>query len=165
LGITDGLLNALTLSAGAIAHEGGAGVTLDLALRVGTAALVTAAFTMFVADYAERRARLVQASRQLSLTEPGRLASTSLGRDAVRESLWATTVAGVFSFAGALVPLFAGAVLPQASWVVLVSSVVALGILGWVMGGLFQGGRYRWAGLMLLGGIAVTLIGLALHIT
>lgn len=70
LGITDGILNALTLAAGAILRSVD-GVSGSLALRVGCAALVTAAFTMFIADYADRRAHLVRASRQLNLTEPG----------------------------------------------------------------------------------------------
>ena len=81
LGVTDGILNALTLAAGAVLRSS-AGVSVSLALRVGCAALVTAAFTMFIADYAERRAHLVRSSRQLNLTEPGRLAATQLGRQA-----------------------------------------------------------------------------------
>ncbi|WFR66093.1 hypothetical protein P9139_13800 [Curtobacterium flaccumfaciens] len=71
LGVTDGMLNALTLAASAILDGGNGGISLLLALRVGTAALVTAGFTMFVADYAERRVALARAERQLSLTRPG----------------------------------------------------------------------------------------------
>lgn len=165
LGITDGILNALTLAAGAIMRGGGDGVTVLLAVRVGVAALITAAFTMFVADYAERRTRLVRASRQLNLTEPGRLAASRLGRDVVRESLGATIVAAVVSFIGALLPLLMGALLPGPSWIVLVLAVAGLGILGWTLGGLLHGGRIRWASFMLVGGMAVTLVGVQLHIT
>ncbi|MGN6446097.1 hypothetical protein, partial [Amnibacterium sp.] len=71
LGITDGILNALTLGAGAVLRGAG-GIDFGLALRVGVAALVTAGFTMFVADYAARREDLVRAARELNLTEPGR---------------------------------------------------------------------------------------------
>lgn len=95
LGVTDGILNALTLAGGAILRGHGDGLNALLALRVGTAALVTAAFTMFVADYAERRSRLRRSSRELNMTEPGRLAATNLGRAIVRESALATVVAGV----------------------------------------------------------------------
>jgi predicted membrane protein (TIGR00267 family) len=163
LGVTDGLLNALALSAGAIVRGEG-GVTVNLALRVGVAAFITAAFSMFVADYVERRSRLVRASRELNLTEPGRLASTRLGKDVVRESVWATTVAAVFSFVGALLPLLVGALLPGSTWVVLVLAVVALGALGWTLGKVALGSPIRWAGLMLAGGVVVTVIGTQLQI-
>jgi predicted membrane protein (TIGR00267 family) len=165
LGVTDGILDALTLAAGAIVREGGTGVTVILAVRVGIASLITAAFTMFVSDYSERRRRLVRAAEQLSLTEPGHFAASRLGRDVIRESLWATTVAAIFSFVAALLPLLLGALLPGPSWIILIAAVLALGLLGWVLGGLMQGNRLRWTGLMLLGGAVVTVIGIQLHIT
>lgn len=96
LGITDGILNALTLAAGAVLRSA-TGVGVSLAVRVGCAALVTAAFTMFIADYAERRAHLERASRELNLTEPGRLAASQLGRRAALESAPAMAVAAVTS--------------------------------------------------------------------
>jgi predicted membrane protein (TIGR00267 family) len=164
LGITDGILNALTLSAGAIVRGGG-DITVLLALRVGTAALVTAAFTMFVADYAERRSSLVRASRQLNMTEPGRLAATHLGRQAVKESAIAMAVAAGASLLGAALPLLVGAVLPGPSWIVLVLTIGSLGVLGWILGGLMAAHRARWAIAMLIGGVIVTAIGVLLNIT
>lgn len=136
-----------------------------LALRVGTAALVTSAFTMFVADYAERRSSLVRASRQLNMTEPGRLAATQLGRQAFRESAVAMTVAAGASLAGAALPLLIGAVPLVPSWTVLALAIGALGVLGWALGGLLSAHRLRWAIGMLAGGGVVTVIGVWLQIT
>ena len=164
LGITDGILNALTLAGGAILRSAD-GVSVSLALRVGCAALITAAFTMFIADYAERRAQLVRASRQLNLTEPGRLATTRLGRQAARESAIAMLVAAVASLIGATAPLLVGEALPGPSWLVLVLTVLALGLLGWILATILVARRWRWAALMTIGGAAVAAIGVLLGIT
>ncbi|MFD7517486.1 hypothetical protein ACFV85_22095 [Streptomyces niveus] len=118
LGLTDGLLNALTLAASSILGTGGP-ISYTLAARVGTTSLVTAAFAMFVTDYAERRAQLVHVSRQLSLTASGRMAGTRLGRLALGRSLRAMGVACVCSFVGAALPLVLGVLLPVPSWVVI----------------------------------------------
>lgn len=164
LGFTDGLLNALTLAAGAIVGSG-APIGYGLALRVGVAALVTAAFTMAVADYADRRAELVRASHELNLTVRGRLIATRLGRRAVAESVRSMAIAALASFLGALLPLLAGALLPRLSWLVIVFTIGALAALGTMIAGLTAGSRARWGILMALGGGAVTLIGIQLHIT
>lgn len=164
LGVTDGILNALTLAAGAILRGAGDGVSVALAARVGAAACVTAGFTMFVADYAERRSGLVHASRELNMTEPGRLAATSLGRAVAQESAFAATVAAVASLIGAAGPLLLGTLLPVPPWVTLLITVVLLGILGWLIGAVLSARRLRWALAMLLGGIAVTVIGAELNI-
>lgn len=164
LGVTDGILNALTLAAGAVLRTDG-GVTVSLAMRVGCAALVTAAFTMFIADYAERRARLVRASRELNLTAPGRLAASQLGRQAALESTVAMAVAAVASLAGAAGPLLIGVVLPGPPWLVLVLAVAALGLLGWVLGAVLVSRRWLWALAMTVGGALVTVVGVILDIT
>lgn len=158
------MLNALTLASSAILG-GRTAVSFELALRVGGAAMITAAFTMFVADYAERRTSLVRSARQLNLTEPGRLAATRLGSAALRESLAAMLVAAASSFLGAALPLFLGAIVPGAPWAVLALTIAALGALGAVLGRLVAGRPVWWAAAMLLGGCLVTLIGVGLHIT
>jgi len=164
LGITDGVLTALALAAGAILRGTADGVGADLAMRVGVVSCVTAAFTLFVADYAERRSRLVRASRQLNLTEPGRLAATNLGRIVVRESATAAAVASVASFAGAALPLLLGAVLPTPPWVTIAIAIAVLGALGWCIGAMLSAGRTRWTVAMLLGGVVVAVIGAVLDI-
>ena len=164
LGLSDGILNALTLAAGAILRGSGDGLDVMLALRVGVAALVTAGFTMFVAYYAERRSSLVRAGRQLNLTEPGRLAATRLGRAALLESAAATAVAAVMSLAGASLPLLLGTLLPTPPWVTLVVTVGCLGALGWAIGATLAARRGLWCAAMVAGGVVVTLLGAMLDI-
>lgn len=164
LGVTDGMLNALTLAGGALLRDGAGSLTLMLALRVGVAALVTAAFTVFVADYAERRSALVRAAKQLNMTEPGRLAATNLGRKALRESFVAMIVAAGASLVGAGAPLAVGAILPGPAWIVVALTIALLGGFGWLLGGLLAGRRGFWAASMTVGGVVVTAIGVWLNI-
>jgi predicted membrane protein (TIGR00267 family) len=163
LGLMDGLLNALTLTAASLVGNGSP-VTYELAFRVGAVALATSAFAVFVADYAERRAYLVRASRQLNLTAHGHLATTRLGRLAMDRSLLATAVACAASFTGATLPLLVGAALPGVSWVVAVLAVAALAGLGAFLGQLFAERPGRWAAALGCGGVAVTGLGVWLHI-
>ncbi|MEU6284404.1 hypothetical protein [Streptomyces sp. NPDC047028] len=163
LGLVDGLLNALTLAAASLVGEGQQ-VNYLLAVRVGLVALTTAAFAVFVADYAERRAYLVRASRQLNLTRRGQLATTRLGRLAAARSLLATAIACTASFTAAALPLLAGAALPGLSWMVAVMAIAALAALGAVLGHLFAGRPSLWATALGCGGVAVTCIGVWLHI-
>lgn len=164
LGLVDGLLNALTLAAGSLVGSG-APVGYPLAFRVGLVALTTAAFAVFVADYADRRAYLMRASRQLNLTRRGQLATTRLGRLAMARSLLSTAIACTASFAGATLPLLVGAALPGLSWMVAVLAVAVLAGLGAALGRLFAGSPLRWAATLGGGGAVVTWIGVWLHIT
>ncbi|MFE2373841.1 hypothetical protein [Streptomyces sp. NPDC059398] len=163
LGLTDGLLNALTL-AGASLVGSGSPITYSLSARVAAVALVTAAFSVFVSDYAERRGQLVRASRELNLTSRGHLATTRLGHLALLRSLRAMAVACAASFVGAVLPLLAGAALPHLSWGVVVLAVGALAGLGAVLGRVLAGRPEWWALSMGIGGLAVTWIGVSLHI-
>lgn len=163
LGLSDGILNALVLASGALLrrkHE----VTVVLGVRVGVAALVTAAFAIYVATYADLRAQLARASRQLNLARRGHLATTALGRAAALEALWAMTLASLASFLGALVPLTAGAVLPGPAWIPVAVAVGALGLLGSVLGAVVGGNQARWAVTLIIGGVLVAAVGLELHI-
>ncbi|MCS0603696.1 hypothetical protein NX794_21115 [Streptomyces sp. LP11] len=163
LGLVDGLLNALTLAAASLVGSG-APVSPSLAFRVGLVALTTAAFAVFVADYADRRSYLIRASRQLNLTRRGQLATTRLGRLALARSAMATVIACTASFTGATVPLLIGSAVPSLSWIVVVLAVVALTALGAALGHLFAGSPVRWAAVLGCGGVAVTWIGVWLHI-
>lgn len=162
LGVADGILNALTLASATVLRGRGLGV--ELALRVGAVALVSALFTVFVAEYAQLRAELRHAERQLNLTSSGRLASSSLGQAVVREAAEAATVAGVSSFAGAVGPLFIGVLVPRVGWVALVMSVGALGAMGAALATVVGGRRMRWVAAMVVSGVVVAVIGVVLDI-
>jgi VIT1/CCC1 family predicted Fe2+/Mn2+ transporter len=157
LGVSDGILNALTLASARVL--GGVGLDLELGVRVGVVAFSSAVVTLFVAEYAQNRLELVRAERQLMFTRSGRLAATHLGRAVLRDAAVVAGVAGLSSFAGAALPLAVGAVLPKATWIALVVSVAVLGALGIVLSLQVGGRRPVWAGSLVLAGIAVTIIG------
>jgi VIT1/CCC1 family predicted Fe2+/Mn2+ transporter len=157
LGVSHGILNALTLASARVL--GGVGLDLDLGVRVGVVALSSAVVTLFVAEYAQNRLELVRAERQLMFTRSGRLAATHLGRAVLRDAAVVAGVAGLSSFAGAALPLVVGAVLPKATWIALVASVAVLGALGTVLSLQVGGRRLVWTLGLVLAGIAVTIIG------
>ena len=69
-GLVDGILNALTLASGRLLATDAPGATADLAFRVGAASALTTIFVFFVAHYAELRAELARAERELNLLSP-----------------------------------------------------------------------------------------------
>jgi predicted membrane protein (TIGR00267 family) len=121
LGVADGILNALTLASGAVLHR--RGLDLWMASRIGIVAFVSAVFTVFVAVYAQSRAEVARAERELSLTTTGRLAAGALGRRVTREAVESALAAGVSSFAGAIVPLAVGVSVRHYSWTALAVAV------------------------------------------
>jgi predicted membrane protein (TIGR00267 family) len=163
LGLSDGILNALVLAASAMLHGKGE-ITLGLAYRVALVALVTAVFTVFVAEYANPRARLRRAERQLNLTRSGRLATTQLGRTVAREALEAAVAACVASFLGAICPLLVGALLPAWPWCSLLFAVAALAVLGAALAKATSGHVHYWSGALAVCGVAVAAVGTQLRI-
>lgn len=164
LGLSDGLLNALVLASGTLLQRKG-GLDVLLGVRVGLAALVTAAFAIYAATYADLRAQLARASRQLNLARRGYLATTRLGRAVAREALWAMAIASLASFLGAFAPLAVGALLPGPAWIPVAAAVGALVLLGTVLGAVVGGNRVRWAAGLAAGGVIVAAVGVQLHIT
>lgn len=162
LGVSDGILNALTLASSAVLH--GDGLNISLALRVGVVSFVTATFTVFVAEFAQYRGELARAEHELNFTQSGRLAKTHLGRAVARDALEAAFIAGGSSFIGAFLPLLIGAVLKGASWLALAVSIAALGGLGVALAASVRGRRTVWAGALVVAGTVVTVIGVQLHV-
>lgn len=163
LGFTDGILNALTLASGELFDANGT-VSIGLAARVSAAAFLTAAFTFFVAQYAEYRGELVTAARHLSLRSQSQLAQTQLGRNVIRDALVATTVASFASFPGALLPLAVGAVFPQERWFAALVALGLLALLGATVGYAIGGRAALWALAMVGGGILLGAAGVELDI-
>lgn len=162
LGIADGILTALILASATVLY--GRGLDIGLAFRVAAAACISAAFTMFVADYASLRADLVRAERQLSLTQSGRLASGALGRQVAREATEAAVVASIASFVGAMAPLMIGVGLHSYRWTALAIAILALGGLGASLAAVTGGRRSVWIAALMIGGAAIAVVGVVLDI-
>jgi VIT1/CCC1 family predicted Fe2+/Mn2+ transporter len=164
IGAVDGILTALTLAAGRVLSTDST-LGLTLALRIPAASALSGAFVFFVAEYARQRGMLVHAGRQLSLTHHGRLAATRLGRAVFYESVSGTALSIVCNFFGALVPLLIGALLPGLSWLAPVIAIAILGGLGVGIARSIYGNPFRWAIVLMLAGVLLTLAGTQLRIT
>ena len=163
LGISDGILNALTLASAAVLRQHGI-LDASLALRVAVVSLVTTVFTVFVAEYAQLRGQLAKAEHELNITTSGRLAASSLGRVVARDATEAAALASAASFLGAVGPLAFGAAIPRYPWLAIVVAVAALGVLGAVLAAVIGGNRTRWAVILAASGVAVAAIGTQLEI-
>ena len=162
LGLSDGILNALVLASATVLH--GTGLTAGLALKVGAAAIVSAVFTMFVAQYAQLRAELAHAEYELSFTRSGRIAATNLGRQVRREAMAAAAIAGGASFTGSVIPLLVGVWLSAVSWMALVLAIAALGALGAALAVRVRGSKLLWASALVAAGVVVGVIGVQIDL-
>ena len=163
LGLADGMLTALVLASGKVL--GGSGrLDAPMAVRISAASALSGAFVFFTAEYIRLRGGLVHAEQQLSLRKAGRLASTRLGRWALREATFSAAVSSVCNFTGALLPLLCGALLPGPAWLAVAFTVAVLGILGVIVAYAVHGSLLRWGvGLMIAGG-ALALAGAKLRV-
>jgi len=164
LGLTDGILTAITLAAGSLVAPGGRPMSAHLAVRIAVAALTSSAFVFYVAQYSHLRGELVRLERQLTLTDHGRFAASRLGRSVALEALFAAAVSSSASFLGALIPLLSGALFPDFRWAAIVASIGSLGILGSVLARVVRGSFWRWPTALMIGGLALSIVGITLHI-
>lgn len=163
-GLIDGILNALTLAAGRLAHTGGEGATFSLALRVSAAAGATTVFVFFIAHYAQLRLDLIRHERELNFTEHGRLAATHLGRRVFLKSLLRAMLAAGFSLVGALFPLLLCAIAPSPRWLGLAITIIVLSGLGALLARTIYGSPLRWGLGHFIVGIALALVGIQLDL-
>ena len=161
IGLTDGILTALTLASGRVFNSSEP-ITISLALRISAASSLSGVFVFFTAEYMRQRGQLVHAERQLSLTS--HLAATQLGRAVLRDTLWGAAISSVCNFLGALFPLIAGALLPQLSWLAIAAGLLALGALGVAAARATYGNPILWAAALVFAGGLLTLAGLKLRI-
>lgn len=161
IGFADGILTALTLTAGSVIRSGGQ-IDGTLALRVPVAASLSGAFVFFVAEYGRLRGELIDAERQLNLTTHGRFAALQLGRAVLRETMEGAAISCLCSFLGALLPLIVSILLPGSSWLAI--AIAALGGLGVGVAQAVYGNPIRWAGALITAGILLTCVGAALHL-
>jgi VIT1/CCC1 family predicted Fe2+/Mn2+ transporter len=163
IGLADGILTALTLTAGRVIHSQ-PGVDSTLAFRVPLASSLSGAFVFFVAEYGRLRGELVYAERQLNLPTYGSFAASRLGRAVFREAVGGAVISCVCNFLGALLPLLFIVLLPESSWLAIVIAITALGALGVGVAYVVHGNLARWAGALIIAGVLLTFVGTELHI-
>lgn len=163
MGLTDGILTALTLTASSLTSSQ-PHVTISIALRVAAVAVFSGAFVCFVTKYAEFRHELVHAERELSLLAHGKLALGYLGRSALREAGLATLFSSSSAFLGALGPLLIATVFPRHPGTSVAAALIALALLGIGLAKILYGNMLRWAFALVLGGVLLTVIGIYLDI-
>ncbi len=164
LGLTDGILTAVALAAGALLKPTGHLMSVGLAVRIALAALASSAFVYYVAQYSHLRGELVRLETQLNMTEHGRFAASRLGRGVTWEALFTAGVSTSASFVGALIPLLPGALLPSFRWTAIIAAIGSLGILGLILARVVRGSFWRWSMALMAGGLALSIVGVALHI-
>jgi predicted membrane protein (TIGR00267 family) len=162
LGISDGILTALTLASGRLLT--GDAPELVLGFKIAAAASLSGVFVFCTAEYARLRHELIDAERQLNLTSHGRLATSHLGRAIRRETAAAAIISSLASFVGAFFPLAIGAFVPQPPWLSLAAAIAALGLLGGFLAYSLYANVAIWAATLMLGGLALAIAGAALHI-
>lgn len=161
--MVDGILNALTLAAGPLLRSQ-SGTSVGLAFRVSTAAALTTLFVFFVAHYAELRAELVRAERQLNLSSHGPLAASRLGKRALYEAAASALLAAACGLIGAACPLLLSVILPGPGWVGLCVTILLLGFLGAILARSFFGSIVFWSIAIMVGGIILTFVGIELNL-
>lgn len=162
LGLTDGILTALTLAAGRIIGSR-TGLSVTLGLRVATASALAGGVVFFTAELARRNHELVHAEQQLNLLSHGRLATTRLGHFVLVESLKATIVVIASNCFGALLPFLVG-LISRVAWVPICFALILLGVLGVSIAKVTYRGKIRWAVSLMLAGAALTALGFWLRI-
>jgi predicted membrane protein (TIGR00267 family) len=163
LGLTDGIMTALTLASGRLVQKGPP-IPISLAFRIAVGALLSGAFVFFVARYAELRGQLIRAERQLNLLNHGKLATTALGRNVLLDAGLAALASCIAAFFGALFPLITSILIPAHGLFSISGALVALAILGSVLARVVYGSVLRWSLILVLGGIVLAAIGSYLRI-
>lgn len=161
-GLVDGVLNALTLAAGRIVYA--EGLNLSLVGRVAVASGLTTIFVFFVAHYAELRAELARAERQLNLTAHGRLAASHLGRVAIVTAMKGALLAALCGTIGATVPLLLCIVIPDPPWAGICLILIFLAALGALLARSFEGSIWLWSSIIVVAGIIFACIGTKLNL-
>ena len=160
IGVTDGILTALTLAAGRI-FEQSQPLTIGLAFRISGASSLSGVFVFFTAEYIRLRGELLRSERQLNLTAGGRLAATRLGRAVLIETIASAVVSSMCNFLGALIPLIAGTIV---AWLAIVVALVLLALLGVGAGRAIHGSPFVWALALVVAGGILTLAGIKFRI-
>lgn len=163
VGLTDGILTALTFASGRLS-SGNGGIRIGLVCRLALAASFSGLFIFFTAEYVRLRGELVEASKQLNLASHGHLATTQLGKAVRHDAVSAAILSAACNFFGTGFPLVIGVIFPTTRWLALAISILALGILGIALGYNVCGSASRWSVSLMLSGLVSALIGIEVHI-
>jgi len=163
MGLVDGVLTTMLLAAGRILGRG-MPMNFSVALRVAAGCFATAGFVFYIGRYTELRAELVRSEAQLNLARRGKLATTHLGRSVLFDAIAEAALSGVSSFMSALLPLTLALFFPTVPLFSIVVSLLALGIMGIVLGNAVRGSPVMWAINLIVGGTLMTLAGFWLHL-
>jgi predicted membrane protein (TIGR00267 family) len=162
-GLVDGILNALTLAAGRILNSN-KGADFDLAIRLAIATGLTTIFVFFIAHYAELRAELTRAERELNLLSHGRLATSRLGQRALQSAAGSALLAGACGIIGATLSLLLCVYIPGPRWVGLAAILILLGTLGAFLARSFHGSPLIWSCSVAICGALLTFVGMKISI-
>lgn len=162
IGVTDGILTALTLASGHFASGTRPGMGLSLRIAAGSA--LCGIFVFYTAEYARLRRRLVDAEKQLNLWNRGHFATTRLGHRVRIEAVFSAVVSSSANFLGALLPLWCGTLLPGPAVLAILPSILALGVLGFVLAMTIHGNRLYWTSALMISGLLLAYVGTWLNI-
>lgn len=162
VGLTDGILTALTLASGHLMT--GTKPTIELSFRIALGSAICGVFVFFTAEYARLRGELIHAERQLNLSSRGQFVTSQLGRQVRADAFASAFISSSANFLGALFPLCVGSFLPGPALLAVVPSIVALGLLGMSLAHIVRGSATIWIAALVASGIALSIIGVWLHI-
>lgn len=164
LGLIDGILTVLTLATGKILNKTGGDFTLSLALRVAFVTSLSGCFVYFISEYSKQRHLLINFEKELNLNKRGKLVTSNLGKQIVRETLIGAFISSFFSFFGAFIPISGAVFFPQFAWLPIVIALLILAFLGVGLSKLVYGKSIRWVLALLFTGIVVAFIGYELNV-
>lgn len=163
LGLIDGILTVLALATGHVLRAQGS-ITLGLALKVAFATSLSGACIYFFSEYSRQRHRLVHAETELNLASHGRLATTHLGRQILKETAIGMLVSSICNFLGAMLPLISAILFPEKQWIAILIALVMLIALGVGISRLVYGKAILWCASLFVAGILVSLVGYKLNV-
>jgi VIT1/CCC1 family predicted Fe2+/Mn2+ transporter len=117
------------------------------------------------------RARIAQVEPLLSIWDERREPiehctgkSARLGRDILREAIAAAVLSSVSRFLGALTPLTIAVLVPGNCWAAVLVALVGLALLGLGVARAVSGNLLYWSTTLVVGGIALCVLGVKLRI-
>jgi predicted membrane protein (TIGR00267 family) len=163
LGLIDGILTVLALATGHVLQPDSP-LSLSLSLKVALATSLSGSLIYFFSEYSRQRQRLIHAEKELNLASHGKLATTELGRQIIKETFIGMLISSVFNFFGVMIPLILAVVFPKIQWIAIVAALLLLFFLGLAIARLVFGNAFLWIIALLAAGIIVSIVGYKLHV-